>query len=137
MPKLFDERSGVKKRNISEIIEQIEAGFPIAVLDAFQKSTGLPLDVIAPLIRLPARTLSRRRAAGKLRPEESERLFRLSMIVDKAIALFEGDTTAAIQWLQTPQPALAERQPLDFARTEVGAREVEDLIGRLEHGVFS
>ncbi len=34
-------------------------------------------------------------------------------------------------------PALAGRKPIEFARTEVGAREVEDLIGRLEYGVFT
>lgn len=42
-----------------------------------------------------------------------------------------------MQWLQTPQPGLADQQPLAFARTEIGARAVEDLIGRLEHGVFT
>jgi len=128
---------GFGSETIPRIIEQIDAGFPYALLEAFQKSTRLPIETVAGLVRLPARTLSRRRAAGKLLPDESERLFRLSKLVDKATALFEGDMAAAIQWLQTPQPALAGRQPLEFARTEIGAREVEDLIGRLEHGVFS
>ena len=41
-----------------------------------------------------------------------------------------------MQWLATPQPGLNAEKPLEFARSEIGAREVEDLIGRLEHGVF-
>lgn len=89
------------------------------------------------MVRIPARTLSRRKASGRLSPDESERLLRISRIVDQAVALFEGDHDAAMQWLQTPQPALNREKPLDFARTEIGAREVEDLIGRLEYGVFS
>jgi uncharacterized protein (DUF2384 family) len=32
---------------------------------------------------------------------------------------------------------LDQQAPLEFARTEIGARDVEDLIGRLEFGVFS
>lgn len=127
----------LKGDSIPKMIAEIETGFPFSSLESFHKFTGLPLETIATLVRLPLRTLSRRRAAGRLKPEESERLLRISRIVDQAIALFEGDRDAAMQWLATPEPALGGEKPLEFARTEIGAREVEDLIGRLEHGVFS
>jgi putative toxin-antitoxin system antitoxin component (TIGR02293 family) len=83
------------------------------------------------------RTLARRQSEGKLRPDESDRLFRASALFEKAIDLFEGDVTAAGRWLQAPQEALSNRTPLELASTDVGAREVENLILRLEHGVFS
>ena len=51
--------------------------------------------------------------------------------------LFEGDNAAALRWLTAPRKALEGKTPLAYARTELGAREVEDLIGRLEHGVIS
>jgi uncharacterized protein (DUF2384 family) len=35
------------------------------------------------------------------------------------------------------QKGLGGKTPLEYADTEPGAREVEDLLGRLEHGVFS
>jgi putative toxin-antitoxin system antitoxin component (TIGR02293 family) len=60
---------------------------------------------------------------------------RFSMIVEQAVDLFEGDSAGARQWLRTPQPALGGRTPIHFARTTVGTREVEDLIGRLDRGV--
>jgi putative toxin-antitoxin system antitoxin component (TIGR02293 family) len=53
------------------------------------------------------------------------------------VNLFEGDVPAAMTWLTTPRKALGGRPPLSYARTEPGAREVENLIGRLEHGIFS
>jgi putative toxin-antitoxin system antitoxin component (TIGR02293 family) len=40
-------------------------------------------------------------------------------------------------WLKSPQKALGGKTPLEYSDTEPGAREVEDLLGRLEHGVFS
>jgi putative toxin-antitoxin system antitoxin component (TIGR02293 family) len=55
---------------------------------------------------------------------------------DKAVGLFEGDVAAARAWLETPSKALGSETPLAAVETEIGAREVEDLIGRLEHGVF-
>lgn len=86
---------------------------------------------------LPRRTLSRRRDAGRLDPVESDRLMRFSMLVDAAVKLFEGDVNAARQWLRAAQPALGGRTPIGFAKTTVGSREVEDLIGRLDRGVYT
>jgi uncharacterized protein (DUF2384 family) len=37
----------------------------------------------------------------------------------------------------TPQFGLGGAVPLEYAETEVGAREVENLLGRIEHGVYS
>jgi putative toxin-antitoxin system antitoxin component (TIGR02293 family) len=97
----------------------------------------LPWEKIARFVAIPQRTLSRRQSEGKLQPDESDRVWRASAIFDMAVDLFEGDVAAARQWLQAPQSALGGEMPLDFASTEVGAREVENLIGRLEHGVFA
>ena len=48
----------------------------------------------------------------------------------------DGDAKAAKTWLNSPNMALSWRAPLKLAEREKGAR-VEDLIGRLEHGVYS
>jgi putative toxin-antitoxin system antitoxin component (TIGR02293 family) len=55
----------------------------------------------------------------------------------KTLGLFDGDREEARVWLTSPRQTLNEDSPLEFASTEVGAREVEDLIGRLERGVFT
>ena len=55
----------------------------------------------------------------------------------KALDLFEGDSRAAERGLSSPKRALGGAVPAELAKTEAGAREVEALIGRLEHGVFS
>jgi putative toxin-antitoxin system antitoxin component (TIGR02293 family) len=100
-------------------------------------NSGLALSLLASIIGIPERTLARRKTAGKLAPDESERLLRISNLFEKCVELFEGDVTAAVHWLTTPKKALNQETPLMYARTEFGAREAEDLIGRLEHGVFS
>jgi putative toxin-antitoxin system antitoxin component (TIGR02293 family) len=81
--------------------------------------------------------LARRKVSRRLTPDESERLLRISAVFEDAVDLFEGDVAAAVNWLTTPRKALGDRAPLTYARTEPGAREVENLIGRLEHGIFS
>src|SRR5256885_16840385 len=81
--------------------------------------------------------LARRRSAGKLAPDESERLMRLVNIFEKAVQLFEGKIRPAVNWLRSPKKALSNHSPLEYVSFEISAREVENLIGRLEHGTFS
>lgn len=106
-------------------------------MHALETRSGIPLTQIAEIIGTPPRTLARRKAAGRLSADESEKLLRLSAVFENALELFDGDRSEALTWLASPKRELENQTPLDYARTEVGAREVENLIGRLEHGVFS
>jgi putative toxin-antitoxin system antitoxin component (TIGR02293 family) len=119
----------------------VQAGsLPLLTFQALlrlESQSGIGIALLSSLIGIPERTLARRKTAGRLTPEESERLFRISSIVERAVELFEGNMDAAVNWLLTPRKALDHQQPLHYCRTELGAREVESLIGRLEHGVFS
>jgi putative toxin-antitoxin system antitoxin component (TIGR02293 family) len=54
----------------------------------------------------------------------------------KAVKVF-GGIEEARQWLNSPQFGLGGAVPLDYAETEIGAREVENLLGRIEYGVYS
>jgi putative toxin-antitoxin system antitoxin component (TIGR02293 family) len=131
------ESLGLSRGGTVEMVRRVQNGFPYAALVRFHKQSGLAVATIADLVQLPQRTLMRRKASGRLRPDESERLLRVSGVFEQAVGLCEGDADAARRWLTTPSKELNDTPPLEFARTEIGAREVEDLIGRLEHGVFT
>jgi putative toxin-antitoxin system antitoxin component (TIGR02293 family) len=128
---------GLKNRRTDDWIRELQRGLPFGALKSFADVTGWPVAEIASALEIPERTLARRRTAGRLAPDESERLFRLSRVFEKAVDLFEGNLSSATNWLSTPRQALSDQTPLAYARTELGAREVENLMGRLEHGVFS
>ena len=119
------------------LVRRIERGLPFKALVSLGALSGLSVTLIASVLRIPERTLARRKAAGMLAPDESERLLRVSTVFEQAVELFEGDVAGAVTWLTSPKKALGHRTPLAYSRTEPGAREVENLIGRLEHGVFS
>lgn len=128
---------GLRAAGTDDLIRQVEQGFPFRTLDSLKAISGLGPAAIAAGIGIPERTLARRKAGGRLSPEESERLLRLALVFEKAVQMFEGDVGAAVRWLSSPKRALANKTPLAYSRTEIGAREVEALIGRMEHGVFS
>ncbi len=128
---------GLTAANPAKLIQQLERGFVCKTLQTLESGTGLTLSRLAATIGIPQRTLARRKVSRRLTPDESERLLRISAIFEDAVDLFEGDVAAAVNWLTSPRKALGDRAPLAYSRTEPGAREVENLIGRLEHGIFS
>ena len=128
---------GIKANSTLDILKRMEAGFSFRSFEKFQRTVALPLGELARLIQVKPRTLTRRKAEGRFQPDESDRLLRASRLFQMAVDLFEGDIAAARIWVASSKKALGGKTPLEFARTEVGAREVENLIGRLEYGVYS
>jgi putative toxin-antitoxin system antitoxin component (TIGR02293 family) len=128
---------GLDPVDTPRLVEWVEEGFSFGELERLRRNMGLSREEISELVQIRPRTLDRRKREGRLHPEESDRLLRASRVFGRAIALFEGDVEGALRWLSSSQRALGGAVPLEMARTEIGAREVEGLIGRLEHGVFS
>lgn len=127
---------GLRVRDRLALADKVEGGFAYDSFVRLQKATELSREELAALVQITQRTLTRRKARGKLKQDESERLLRVARIFDLAVELHEGDKKGARTWLELPNRALNGKIPFEVARTEVGAREVESLIARLEHGVF-
>ena len=120
-----------------DLLKAINKGFTYHTFQRFQRNIALPLESVMTLVNIPRRTLTRRKHEGRFAPEESDRLVRASRVYGKALELFEGNVRAASNWLLAPQRGLGGAVPLALAQTDIGSREVERLIGRLEHGVFA
>lgn len=128
---------GLDSFDTSRLVDRISKGLPYRACERFQNNLQITGNQLATLLQIPLRTLSRRKEQGRLKPDESDRLIRASRIVGQAAELFEGDFEGARAWLDEPNPALGGVSPMEMSETEVGAREVEGLITRLEHGVFA
>jgi putative toxin-antitoxin system antitoxin component (TIGR02293 family) len=119
-----------------KLAKKVESGLSFDAFERVGRVSGLSTDELRIAIRIAPRTLTRRRQEKRLSPEESDRLVSVSRLLSLAIELFEGDVRAALNWFTAQNRALGGISPLTAASTEVGSREVEALIGRLEHGVF-
>ena len=128
---------GLRTYELPQLLRVVGRGFPFSAFERLQRNSGLDMEEIIGLVQFSRRTLTRRRQEGRFAADESDRLLRAARLLGKAIALFEGDVEAASRWWRTPQTAFGSAVPLELARTEVGGREVETLIDRLEQGVFS
>lgn len=128
---------GMLQRGRSDIIDQIKHGFPVSVIDKIVTELEIPQRELLEIIALPSATLTRRRNEKRLNPKESDRVYRIARVYRAVLQLFEGDKNAARSWLHLPAKALGGDTPLRHLNTEAGADEVQDLIGRLEHGVIT
>lgn len=128
---------GVRYDNLLEAARLVEAGLPMSAFVRLQQASGLTLERLKQAVRVSEGSFARRKKSGRLSPDESERLLRIARIFERVTGLYDGDQIGAREWLETPIPSLGNERPLDLAQTEPGAREVEDLIGRIEHGVVS
>lgn len=126
---------GLGRTDSLSLDRAVRQGLSYGALERLAAQIELPLPQISDLIQVPSRTLLRRKTEGRLHPDESDRLMRLLRIFGRALELFEGDRASARSWLGRPQTALGGQSPLRFAMTDIGAQEVDALIGRLEHGV--
>jgi putative toxin-antitoxin system antitoxin component (TIGR02293 family) len=117
------------------MVQRVEEGLPVMDVVKFSKQAGFTNDELAKLINIPARTYARRVAdKGRLKVTEGERAARLMRVYDRAKQLFVTDENTR-GWFHAKILALGGRTPLEYAQTEPGAREVENVIGRIEHGI--
>ena len=97
---------------------------------------GYSEDEIFTLV-VPTRTLARRKAANeRLTVEETDKALRLARIATQAERVF-GAADKAHRWLREPKRALQGETPVAYLATEAGARIVEEMLYRIEYGMFA
>ncbi|MEQ1529301.1 MAG: antitoxin Xre/MbcA/ParS toxin-binding domain-containing protein [Methylococcales bacterium] len=120
----------------NELIPLLRQGLPFIALEQIMATFALSREEVAQVLNLPGRTLTRRKQTQRLAADESDRLYRFSRVLAHAEAVL-GSSANATQWLHRPNRALHGAIPLGLLDTDIGAGQVDEVLGRLEHGIFS
>jgi putative toxin-antitoxin system antitoxin component (TIGR02293 family) len=120
-------------RSLHDLTEAVEHGLPKkSLVSVVKRATNDPQDQKRIQARVvPLATFKRRRES--LSPEESERTERLARVIATAQNVWDDDEEAR-EFLNTPHPELAGQRPIEAALTELGAREVENVLWQLFYG---
>lgn len=116
------------------LARKIHDGLPASNVRGFLRTSGFTQEQLFRAAHIPVSTGRRRLAASRFGDHESERIARIARIYDQAASLLPGPARAR-QWLMQENPRLGGQPPIQVAGTELGALEVEALLGRLAHGV--
>ena len=130
--KVFRERQA----SYSSVVARVRAGLPYAAIEALATRFSIPHEAVCRLLHIPPRTLARRKKEGRLRADESDRLLRLGRVAARTEEVL-GTAEKAASWLKKPNRALGGAVPLAQLDTDIGARQVEEILGRIEHGLYS
>src|ERR1017187_6203112 len=116
--------------------DAIREGFAPAVVEELMRASGLTLKELARALDLSSRSLERRRGSGGLAPYESDRVYRLARILairDESLGGHERPKS----WLKRPNRPLGGLAPVAMIDTELGAPQVESILGRIAYGGIS
>ncbi len=126
--------------NVSTLLQvgaRVELGLSSHTIDRVKDVLGIPDLQLSAALGISAKTMSRLRQGKRRLPlPVGDRLYRLAHIFALAHDVLE-DPSRARDWIRTPQIGLNNRIPLEVAVTEAGAREVEDILTRIEYGVLA
>jgi len=128
---------GLRSFDTASLLKRLDEGLSYAAFERLKRNFDVTSQELADAALITLRTLARRKKAGRMQPDESDRLVRLARVFSRAIELYVGNVDAAQDWMMRSNRALGGVSPFEMAKTEVGSREVENLITRIEHGVFS
>lgn len=111
-------------------------GLDFREFEALRRQLDLSLDDLSARLGLSPATIQKRKAAGRLTTDESGKVVCFARLLGHAVHLF-GGLDEARRWLKAPQSGLHGATPLDYAKTDFGAREVENLLTQLDYGIKS
>src|SRR5437867_11639980 len=94
--------ASAKAKHPTELIRQIQKGLPFSDLKVLQGSIDMPFEQLAAKLSISRSTLQRRRAAGRLSPDESDKVLRFSRLLRQAADLFV-DIDKGRAWLTHTQ----------------------------------
>ncbi|MDE2782122.1 MAG: DUF2384 domain-containing protein [Gemmatimonadota bacterium] len=128
------EALGREIRSDFDLDEAIRSGLPVEAVECVVNSGVFHAPELHALV-IPRRTLAHRKSLhGRLSADQSDRLIRVVRVAGQAEEAI-GDVDKAKRWLRKPNRALRGRRPLDLLASDVGARLVEQVLGRIEHGL--
>ena len=127
---------GTKVVSASDLIPVVRRGLEYSALEAIIGLLGVARETVLGALGLPPRTIARRKGAQRLSAAESDRVYRLARVVALAEAVL-GDVAKTRAWLLRPNRALGHVMPLSLLDTDEGTRQVEAVLGRIAHGVWS
>lgn len=119
-----------------KIIDVIRKGLPMGILNKLAKLMLFKPRDVAPIMNLSERTLQRYEASTLLDKETSLKTIQLASLYEKGVEVF-GSVERFNSWMNSEILALGLKKPIEFIDTSVGIDQLQKLIGRIQHGVYS
>ncbi len=130
-------RSAAKPTSMAQRIEWVDtiaSGLSFGQVQALLDEVNVTDKDLLNYNILAPRTWSHSKNKGVFSTEQSDRIARFLRVWRQAAHTFGNDNKSRL-WLERDTRALLGKKPIDLLSTETGARVVEDLLQRIDHGL--
>lgn len=122
--------------SITDLRDAVRRGLPYHAFESIRQATGLSQQEFSAVLGISNRTIARRREERQLTAAESDRLYRVARTLAHAVSAL-GSIEKARDWCARENRALGGEAPIALLDTDIGVRQVEDVLLRIEHGIYS
>lgn len=133
---LSDSTRGIKVKSSRDYIELSRKGLTMKQLREILKFTNLSLKELSSILSISERQLTRYKDDKILRIDISAQLIQIAELYEFGYEVFENEEKFQ-KWMKSKIRALGYQKPINLLDTPFGISEVQNIIGRLEHGVYS
>ncbi|HWD90665.1 MAG TPA: antitoxin Xre/MbcA/ParS toxin-binding domain-containing protein [Mucilaginibacter sp.] len=120
-----------------DLISLSNEGISKASVDALVGHLGISRKAFSEnILDTSVKTLERKKNTDKLDKRTSSHIIEITKVVEHAFEVFE-DENSVKQWLNSPNRALGGIKPIDLFYIPTGLSMVDNILGRIEHGVYS
>jgi putative toxin-antitoxin system antitoxin component (TIGR02293 family) len=121
--------------SLLDLHKAVHNGIPYRSFERLREILNISQAEFAELLMISPRTVQRRKREKRFTPEESDRILRVARLFARSVMVF-GDNDRALLWLRSPLPTLGGRPPWELMDTDIGVEQLEDILGRIEYGVY-
>ncbi|WP_085765868.1 type II RES/Xre toxin-antitoxin system antitoxin [Nonlabens spongiae] len=120
-----------------DFIQAASKGVNANVIKNFGDYFDLKRDTMAEILSVSEPTIYRWTKSNKILERNfSVKLFEISELFLLGIEIF-GSKEAFFKWLDLPNTSLGGMEPMELIEIPEGVSKVRDVLGRIEHGVYS
>ena len=119
-----------------DLLKLARKGISKKSLLALAKKISLTIEEVASVLHISERTLQRYTPQTLVKTEYADRAIELALLYERGIDVL-GSERAFSSWIKSPNLALGGEIPFNLLDTRIGFTMVSDILGRIEHGVFS
>ncbi|WP_151893641.1 type II RES/Xre toxin-antitoxin system antitoxin [Patiriisocius marinistellae] len=127
---------GYDIQNDIDLIALTRRGLPKSVLASVCFVLGVSMEKMSGLLHISHRTLQRKKDDEFLNAYSTEQILEIAQLISHGIQVF-GTIERFKKWVHQDVRALSYKMPIDYLDTTFGIKMVRDVMGRIEHGVYS
>ncbi|MDA0175967.1 type II RES/Xre toxin-antitoxin system antitoxin [Mesoflavibacter profundi] len=122
--------------NELDLIDISRKGLPKSVIVTLSGLLGISMEKMSDLIHISHRTIQRKKSDDLLNVYSTEQILEIAEVISKGIEVFNS-LEVFTKWLHQDIRYLNFQKPLNYLDTSFGTKMVLDILGRIEHGVYS